>query len=196
MLIESSYPDLPSWRISGGPAWLTRDLWDLRAKLPPGAPTDQELLYRETERMLRTFLAETFQLKTHFVRREEAVYDLVLAKSGAKLKTSEHSALGFRYTLGGIEIDHKTMEEFASFLYCPDCGRLARADRPVSDKTGLTGYYDITLNWSSSNIQSDAVATGPSIFTALNEQLGLKLQPAKAPIDFLVIDSAERLAEN
>ncbi len=65
------------------------------------------------------------------------------------------------------------------------------------DKTGLDGYFDITLNWSPSNIQSDNdMPLGPSILTALEEQLGLKLQPAKAATDFLVIDQAERLRRN
>lgn len=193
MLIQSSYPDLPSWRITGGPSWVTKDQWDFVAKLPPGSPTDQELLYRKTEEMLRTFLADNFKLKTHFTQSDQPVYDLVLAKSGAKIKRSEGSARSFRVISGGVEIRHETMEEFASFLSCSNCGR---ADRPVFDKTGLDGYYDFVLNWSPSNAPPDAATLGPSIFTALEEQLGLKLQPAKALIDFLVIDSAERPAGN
>jgi len=195
MLIESSYPDLPSWRMSGGPSWVTKELWDLVAKLPAGSPTDQERLYRATEQMLRNFLAEEFKLKTHFVQKDQPVYDLVPAKGGPKLKPSEGEEASFRFTSGGIEIHHQTMQELASSLFCPDCSRQA-ADRPVFDKTGLSGYYDLTLNWSSSNIQSGATALGPSIFTALEEQLGLKLQPGKATVDFLVIDQAERPAQN
>ena len=87
------------------------------------------------------------------------------------------------------------MQEFTGSLFCPNCGRQA-ADRPVFDKTGLSGYYDLTLNWSPSDIQSGPTALGPSIFTALEEQLGLRLQPGKAAIDFLVIDQAERPAQN
>lgn len=196
MLIETSYPNLPSWRISRGPSWATRDPWDLVAKLPTGTPTDQERLYRAAEQMLRTLLAEEFKLKTHFEQREQPVYDLVLAKGGPKLKSSETAERSFRSTASGIEIHHETLQEFASSLFCPDCRRQA-ADRPVFDKTGLIGYYDFTLNWSSSNIQSDATAPlGPSIFTALQEQLGLKLQPQKAVVDFLVIDQAERPSQN
>lgn len=193
MLIQTAYPDLPPWRMSGGPRWATTDMWDLVAKLPAGAPTDQERLYRATEQMLRNFLAGEFRLKTHFVEREQPVYELVPAKGGPKLKPSESAEASGRRTVTGIEQRHSTMQEFASSLYCPNCGRQA-ADRPVLDKTGLSGYYDITLDWSSSNIQSDT--PGPSIFTALEEQLGLKLQPAKAAIDFLVIDQAERPPQN
>jgi bla regulator protein BlaR1 len=195
MLIQTSYPDLPPWRMSGGPPWATKDLWDLVAKLPAGVPTDQERLYRATEQMLRNFLAEEFRLKTHFVQREQPVYDLVPAKGGPKLKPSEGTEASFRFTSVGIEIHHQTMQEFASSLFCSDCSR-QRADRPVFDRTGLSGYYDFTLNWSPSNIQSDATTLGPSIFTALEEQLGLKLQPGKAAVDFLVIDQAERPAQN
>ncbi len=195
MLIESSYPEMPSWRMSGGPAWMTTDMWDFVAKLPSGAPRDQESLYRATEQMLRTFLATEFKLKTHFVKKDYPVYNLVVAKGGLKLKPSETTERGARPLPGGIEFHHETLEEFASFLFCPNCYRQA-ADRPVFDKTGLTGYYDITLHWAPAGTQTDASELGPSIFTALEEQLGLKLQPQKAPADFLVIDQAERPTPN
>jgi uncharacterized protein (TIGR03435 family) len=195
MLLESSYPDLPPWRISGGPPWSTADQWDLIAKLPADSPTDQEHLYRATEQMLRNFLAEEFKLKTHSAQKEQPVYYLVLAKDALKLKTSQGGEASFRFTASGIEIRHETLQELASALYCPNCGRQL-ADRPVFDKTGLSGYYDLTLSWSPSHIQNDNSASGPSIFTALDEQLGLKLQSGKAVIDFLVIDGADRPASN
>jgi uncharacterized protein (TIGR03435 family) len=195
MMVAESYPDIESWRLSGGPSWVRNDMWDLVAKLPAGSPTDQERLYRVTEQMLRTFLAEDFKLKTHFEQREQPIYDLVFAKSNPKLKPSDTAERSFRFTPTGVEIHHETMQEFVMFLYCPNCARQT-ADRPVFDKTGLTGYYDFTLNWSPLNIASDAVASGPSIFTALEEQLGLKLQPRKAPVDFLIIDQAERPEQN
>lgn len=194
MLIASSYPELPSWRMSGGPSWIATDFWDFVGKLPPGIPSEQEPLYRRTEQMLRTFLAETFQLKTHFEQREQPVYELVAAKSGPKLLSSGAAQFGFRATSRGVEFRHVTTEQLAKFLYCPGCARQA-ADRPVFDKTGLTGFYDFTLNWAPSNLPENSVAEA-SIFTALEEQLGLKLQPQRAPIDFLVIDHAERPRQN
>jgi uncharacterized protein (TIGR03435 family) len=145
--------------------------------------------------MLRTFLAGEFKLKTHFEKREEPVYDLVPAKSGAKIKPTEATQRGFRFTPGGVQIQHETLQEFASFLYCPACARQT-ADRPVFDKTGLSGLYDFTLSWTPPNVQSDSAAAGPSIVTALEEQLGLKLQPTKATVDFLIIDQAERPSQN
>lgn len=196
MFIQESYPNMPAWRVSGAPSWATKDLWDLVAKLPPGAPSDQEALYRAIERMLQTFLIEEFKLKTHMVQKVEPVYELVIAKGGPKLKPSEVATAGQRSTPGGMELRHQTMDELATALYCVTCAR-QRADRPVIDKTGLEGYFDISLTWSPSNVQADDnTPTGPSILTALEEQLGLKLQPAKAPIDFLVIDQAERPQQN
>ncbi len=195
MFIQESYPDLPTWRVSGAPPWATKDLWDLVAKLPPGAPADQERLYRAIEVMLRTFLVEEFKLKTHFVQKEQPVYELVIAKGGPKVKPSEGTSAGQRSTPGGMNLRHQTMAELASALYCVACAQ-QRADRPVIDKTGLDGYFDITLNWSPSNIQSDDAPLGPSILTALEEQLGLKLQPAMAAIDFLFFDWAERPKPN
>jgi uncharacterized protein (TIGR03435 family) len=168
----------------------------LDAKLPTGTPADQEHLYRATEQMLRTLLAEEFKLRTHFEQREQPVYDLVVAKGGPKLKPSEGGEATFRFTAsGGIEVHHQTMQEFASSLFCPNCAR-QRADRLVFDKTGLGGYYDLTLNWSPLNISPDGVDSGPSIFTALERQLGLKLKPQKAVVDFLIIDQAERPSQN
>ena len=72
LLIQSAYPDVEvqPWRVLGGPGWLHTDLWDLVAKLPPNMPTEQEQLYRQTEQMLRTFLAEEFKLQTHSETRK------------------------------------------------------------------------------------------------------------------------------
>jgi len=86
------------------------------------------------------------------------------------------------------------MQQLANFLYCPNCARQA-ADRAVFDKTGLTGTYDFTLNWSPSNLPEGNL-NHASIFTAVQQQPGLKLLPAKAPIDFLVVDHAERPPQN
>ncbi len=194
MLIASSYPELPSWRMTGGPSWIGTDFWDFTAKLPPGAPKEQEPLYRATEQMLRTFLAQTFQLQTHFEKRDAPVYDLVLAKGAPKLKPSDSAQFRSRLTPRGVEFQHVTMQQFANFLYCPHCVRQA-ADRPVFDKTGLTGTYDLTLNWSPSNLPEGNL-NDPSIFTAVQEELGLKLLPAKDSIEFLVIDHAERPPQN
>jgi bla regulator protein BlaR1 len=192
MLIISSYPDLPAWRVSGGPSWIKTDYWDLIAKLPPNMPTSEQPLYRRTEQMLRAFLAEDFKLKTRWIKKQQPVYNLVVSKGGAKLKPSESGQYSIRYLKTGAEIHHGSMAGLAELLYSAvSLGRMA-ADRPVIDQTGLTGFYDFTLEWTPDTAQPEATASGPSIFTALEEQLGLKLQPEKAPLDILVIDHAER----
>jgi uncharacterized protein (TIGR03435 family) len=90
-LIMSAWPDIEvqPWRVSGGPAWLKHDTWDVPARLPPSMPADQEALSRRTEAMLRNFLTEEFKLRTHREMKEYSVYALVVAWSGAKLKPSE-----------------------------------------------------------------------------------------------------------
>lgn len=179
--------------MSGGPPWIATEFWDFVAKLPADTLKEEPALDRRTEALLKTFLAEEFKLKSHFDQRDEPVYDLTLAKSGAKVKAAEGDRVFAQYKPGGWEFHHFTMDQLANFLYCPSCTREG-SNRPVFNETGLDGAYDFTLNWAQT-IQSDT-NTGPSIFTALEEQLGLKLQAARAPIDFLIIDHAERPEQN
>jgi uncharacterized protein (TIGR03435 family) len=195
MLIASSYPDLPLWRISGAPSWTTKERWDFVAKLPPGMPGDQEMLWRKTEQMLRTSLADEFKLQTHFEHREQPVYQLLVAKGGLKAKPSVAAEFSSRPTPTGMEIKHVTMAEFAELLYCPECTRQI-ADRVVVDRTGLTDYYDFSLNFAPSNLPADTANAQPSVYTAIQDQLGLKLEPSKGLVDFLVVDRAERPSQN
>jgi uncharacterized protein (TIGR03435 family) len=195
-LIRSAYPDitLESWRVSGGPAWINSDTWDLAAKLPPNMPTDEQPLYRRTESMLRTLLAEEFKLRTHRETREYPVYALVVAKNGVKLRTSEVSQFNVEIGRGRMVFRHESISGLVNFLYYPHASAQQAADRPVIDRTGLEGFFDFTLEWTPDSAQADLTAPGPSIFTAIEQQLGLKLQPEKAPIEFLVIDHAEKPA--
>lgn len=197
LLIQSAWPDLPAWRVAGGPGWINTDRWNLSATLPPGMPADQELLYRATEAMLRGYLAEQFRLKTHMEMREEPTYALTVAKGGPRLTPSDAGPFSARYVpdrRGAYEFRHATMARLASYLYGPFTvkGTQQPVDRPVFDKTGVEGYFDFTLQWTPDTAQPDPLATGPSIFTALEEQLGLKLQPQKSQVEFLVIDHAEK----
>ncbi len=185
MLLMSAYPDLPGERISGGPAWIREDSWDFTAKLPPGMPADDEKLYRRTEAMLQAFLAERFKLQVHWEMREQSTYALVVAKTMPKLKVSETGPPSFQIHDGRIEFGHRSMGEFALFL-SPQSPN-SPTDRPVLDQTGLHGFYDFTLDW--------GFGDGSSIFPAV-AQLGLRLEPRKAPVPYLVVDHAEKPAEN
>lgn len=203
--------------VIGGPAWLDSELYDLDAKAQGAASLDQT-----AGLMLQTFLEDRCKLKVRREGKETAVYALTVAKGGPKLKEStpdsctpldlSHpvAAPGFtpcgfpsmRGNGGAIILDSKgtTIAEFAA-------RSLTRIDRPVVDKTGLTGRYDIHLEYSMTGVMyvnggeaPDVTLppdpTGTSVFSAVQSQLGLRLTADKAPIDVIVVDSVERPSEN
>jgi uncharacterized protein (TIGR03435 family) len=178
-------------QLAGGPNWLTSEHYDLEAKASGDAPLTRD----QGMAMLRTLLAERFQLKVHREMREMPVYELVIAKNGPKFKPSAPDAKGGMVTRGtaaGLmrtEATRGTMERLARQLS-------NTAGRPVLEKTGLAGDYAFTLEWTSGDRAPDPDSNVPSIFTAVQEQLGLRLQPAKDPIEMLVIDRAEKPSEN
>jgi uncharacterized protein (TIGR03435 family) len=169
--------------LTGAPGWLDTARYDIVAKTEAG-PTGDEL-FRER---VRALLESRFGLVAHHETRELTSYVLTVAKGGSKLKAvaTPGEQLGFRGGAGHNRGFAITMPMFAKEL-----GRLM--GRPVLDKTGLEGKYDYVLEWSA---DSDATGTGPSVFTALQEQLGLRLESVKAPTDTLVIDRIERASEN
>jgi len=144
--------------------------------------------------MMRNLLAERFQLKVHREAKEVPIYALVVAKGGPKLKESpsDASATGFvRATDKGLHMEAKrgTMEKLAAQLS-------TTAGRPVLDKTGLTGNYEYALDWFPANRIAPPNSDVPSMFTALQEQLGLRLESATGLQEALVIDHAERPSQN
>ncbi|HJZ99836.1 MAG TPA: TIGR03435 family protein [Candidatus Solibacter sp.] len=127
----------------------------------------------------------------HRDTKEFSVYALVVAKNGPKLIEATGDG-GTKLSMGGrrIAAQHATLAQFANFL-------AMRTDRPVVDRTGISGAFDITLAWTPDTAPPGAANPNPSIFTAVQEQLGLKLEAAKAPIEILVVDRAEKIpAEN
>lgn len=198
ILILSAYPDISASRLAGGPAWLNTEYWDVVAKLPPNMPMGEKELNRKAELMLQALLADRFKLVTHREKRDQQIYELILSQGGPKLKPSSASQFSVKARDGRLEFQHQSMQGLVSNLYSPyiQAGVQQAADRPVIDMTGLQGYFDFTLEWTPDTSQPGQTATGPSLFTALEEQLGLKLQPQKSVFDFLVIDHAERPAEN
>jgi uncharacterized protein (TIGR03435 family) len=173
------------------PAWMELARFDIVANIPPGATRDQANL------MLQNLLTDRFHLAVHRSTRERPTYALVVAKNGPKLKVSvdDPNAPKPRGTLWPpgrkiFEFDRETMASFARTLEID-------VDRPVIDATGLTGTYDIRLEFASGgpvrgtpNPQADPQA--PELFTALTEQLGLRLESRKGPGVVLVVDSALR----
>jgi uncharacterized protein (TIGR03435 family) len=188
-LILAAY-NVKVYQISGGPSWAgeAATAFDIEARAN-GTPTvDQARV------MLQSLLADRFQLKLRRETKDLPVYDLVIAKNGPKMKESAADTQGSQSMRGTparprrMTYTKMTMERFVS-------GLVNDAGRPVIDKTGLTGNYDFTLEYTPDGTPADA-ANGPSIFTALEEQLGLKLEPSKAPTEILVIDHAEKPNEN
>lgn len=191
-----------------GPDWIDNTRYVIQGK-PPDSIRDAMQSMKTAERMRenslmqQSLLAERFHLKAHFETREMPVYELVLTKGGSKLKenpdpTKRQFAVGSSMIRGSAVPIHAVTE----MLECSaDVG-----GREVIDKTGLTGSYDISLKWTPlqtaaapggvSGSAPSAEVEGPSLFTALEEQLGLKLIPAKAAVKVLVIDHIEPPSEN
>jgi uncharacterized protein (TIGR03435 family) len=189
ILIQIAYK-LPEWGIAGGPKWTFTDRYDVVATLPPGSTPEQ------TPRMLQTLLTERFHLALRQETKQMHVYDLVVAKGGSKLKpgeTGEQWKDGIMK--GGIFKGKITMHQVNSGGLAELLGQ--QTGRPVMDKTHLAGIFDVNLSWTPEDTPpSDPAANGPSLFTAVEEQLGLKLTPATAPIGILVVTIAERPSEN
>jgi uncharacterized protein (TIGR03435 family) len=161
------------------------DRFDIHAIIPAGTAADQ------ISPMLQTLLRDRFKLALHRETRQLPVYALTTAKNGAKLKPAE-SASGITSDTNRTNwhISAKTtMPQFAEFL-------ARKLDRLVVDETSLSGVFEIVLDAAPYSLDGSPDAAGPSVFTALQEQLGLKLEARKAPVEILVVDRAERPSEN
>ena len=192
-------------RIPGAPEWTYSDLYDIVAKVSESDIAALKGLNLEERNsrmraMLQNLLADRFSLKVHTEFRSAPAYDLVVASRGPKNMKLEPDSETPQLDWTGRT--HIRVHAFAvAGLAKPIL--TARMGCPVTDKTGLTGKYDFTLDWSEDAVPitgPEGVAppepSGPSIFTALQEQLGLKLVPTKAPMESIVVDHIERPSEN
>ncbi|HET9833800.1 MAG TPA: TIGR03435 family protein [Vicinamibacterales bacterium] len=175
-------------QIAGGPAWLESDRFDIEAKAA-GVPAGIDG-YREMMRMLQTLLEERFSLKVHSEVRQDSIYELVVSKGGAKLKEAKpNEPTQQQMGRGQLAVTATSMSQLLPILS-------PLTARQVVDKTGLDGLYDFTLTFALEASRPDAPLpvdpSAPSIFTAIQEQLGLKLESARGPVDVLVIDRAEK----
>jgi uncharacterized protein (TIGR03435 family) len=184
-LIRNAY-EILSFQLAGEPRWLDSEMYDI------AATNGGEKISPEGFRLLlRSLLAERFQLKVHWETRETSVYALVSGKDGPKLVPAageERPGIDTHKDAGGKQMKgtHESIAVLASNLG-NQLGRI------VVDKTGLPGRYDWMLVW---DPDPTAQSTRPSLFTALQEQLGLKLEAQKGPMQVLVIDSVQRPSEN
>ena len=208
VLIMSAY-DTRDDLISGIPAWAQKDHFDLSAKITDADPEAlKKLTPQQHQAMIAEILADRFHLKIHPEIKQLPVYDLVLAKDGSRLKPNaavyeknpavkpkEGMAPGGYFTSTG-EFTGVAVP-LSSFV-----GNLAsNLQRNVIDKTGLTANYDIHLKWTPEGAapagpDSARPDPAPPLFTALQEQLGLKLVPAKGPVQTWVVDHVDHPTEN
>lgn len=146
--------------------------------------------------MIRKILAERFGLQLHHEQREMPVYALAVAKGGPKMAANTSDPSGWMHQQNGenngrhVEaLKNTSMADLALILQF-------HVDRPVVDQTGLKGRYDFKLQWTVDDAPTTAPDAPPGLFTAIQEQIGLKLERVKAPADVLVIDKAERPGAN
>jgi uncharacterized protein (TIGR03435 family) len=194
-IIQEAYQIIDDERLQGGPGWMISDRWDIAAK--PANATKQE----EAVLMLQALLVDRFQLKFHRETQDVNGYALTQARDGAKIRTNTETTClppcgGTNVSAGGKLTARKVpMSRFVN--------RLAQiVGRPVVDSTGLTGEFDMDLDWAPDGGQFGGQGrevpddSRPSLFTALQEQLGLKLEPRKMSREIFVIDHAEKPSEN
>lgn len=207
-LIAAAY-NLSPKAISGGPAWIDSDHYDILAKAPGEVRPNLD----EQMAMLRKLLADRFKLTFHREQKEMSIYALTVAKSesrknGSKLKESAVSPddtpigpppLIFVVTPPVVRLPgrYATMAELASVF------QRGVLDRPVVDKTGLAGRYDFDLEFTPDETQFSGMlgrppgdSPAPGLFAAIQQQLGLRLEATKGPVDVLVVDRAERPSAN
>ena len=205
-IIGSSH-QLQDYQIIGGPEWLRTDRFDIEATAEGGRTAPQMLV------MVRTLLADRFQLKMHPEQRELPVFRLTYVCAdrrlgpeltpsqcrpvGAKPDDSQAAVCGNQVGRNVMALRGNTMRGLANQL-----GRLPIVGRPVIDATGLTDTFDIQLTWAfepvatADSVVPAAQPDATSIFTALQEQLGLKLESSRGPVDIMVIDSVQPPSEN
>jgi uncharacterized protein (TIGR03435 family) len=193
--------------LSGGPAWLTKDAFDIDAKSPAGSKEYNTIQLRngdaaELQEELRNLLAGRFHLKAHFEERQLPVYAFTVARGGIRMKTVAGGESPPKIIFKAVDLPggahatqliavQSTVQELAN-LYAKFM------DRPVVDATGLTGRVDLTVQY---EVDPDAAgpfagATSPTLFAAFEKQAGLKVTATRAPIEVMVVDSATRPGAN
>jgi uncharacterized protein (TIGR03435 family) len=230
MLLQQAF-GVESDRILGAPAWVKSNQYDIEAKVPPeDAPKMEKLKAEQRREMLLPLLEERFNLKYHHETRELPTYALVVAKGGPKLTESKPGSpipprdasnanarpdgppkdpIGNR---GMMMMNPGRLEAHGGGMFFLSHALSAVVGRTVTDKTGLTGTYDFTLQWTPDEMampmagaggeggppkgDMPADVGGPTLLTAIEEQLGLKLESQKGTVDVIVIDHIDTPSEN
>lgn len=190
--------DIRDFQLDGGPNWMKVDRYDINARaMGEAVPT-----VADVRRMTQAMLTERFQFQFHRTLREMPVYALVPAKSGSKLKANESGPGGILFRRPSQESPTEVVGTGATIeALVRSISGIPGIDRPVVDRTGLAAKYDFTLTllYGFRVDKTGQTATGPdgeSVFTAIEEQLGLKLEQQRLPVEILVVDRLERPSEN
>jgi uncharacterized protein (TIGR03435 family) len=179
-------------QIDGAPGWVKTERWTVDGL----ADVDGEPDVKQLQSLVRKLLAERFGLKLRREQREMPVFALTVAKGGPKVTPSksdpdrlpnQHGNRGVGWQM--YQYTNTSMPELALEL-------LSSVDRPIVDQTGLQGRYDFQLKWLTDDSHASDPDAPPGLFTAIQEQLGLKLEPMKAPAEVLVVDKVERPGAN
>lgn len=176
-----------------GPDWLPTQRFDVSAKFPealPSGPENRERYNAAFRSMMQKMLEERFHLAVHHTTKTSAVYGLVVGKNGIKFKEVPLGPSGSTSNNTHYSGKSVTMDQVAAVLS-------SFMDLPVLNETGLKGFYDLTLDWipesHSNKPETEPAPAGPSLADAVADQLGLKLEHRKAPIDILVVDHVDKL---
>jgi uncharacterized protein (TIGR03435 family) len=218
-------------QISGAPGWLSSERYDLNAKMDTAVADELQKLSADDrnaarQKMMQALLVDRLKLSFHRETKERPIYSLMVAKNGPKLQNPDPNREitfpdGSKRSIsaggeGRLAIMQMNPGEFTMMGYAVRMPSLASLlttamERPVFDKTGLAGRYDVTMKWSDEESSSPVPAAGPTgaapaskrvdffsggIFSTIQEQLGLKLEPGKGPVEIIVIDHIERPSGN
>ena len=201
-LVEAAYT-IEHWQLTGGPAWLDSDRFDIEAKTAEDLSADPDRVVaagrpvpRKMMLMLQTLLAERFSVKVHRETRQDNVFELVVARNGPKLQAPKDTARSRVGTSQGSTTPgaattvttgfNASMEQLAQYLQ-------GHMHRPVFDQTGIKGNYDFSFEYAYDDSQS---GTASPFLTALQDATGLKLNATKGPVEFLVVDHADKPTAN
>jgi uncharacterized protein (TIGR03435 family) len=200
-IIESAF-EVRDFQIAGTPRWANSDRYNIVATSASGDPAtkagDQPVEISLTRQRLRNLLSERFQFKAHYETRDLPIYVLTAAKGGPALKDGKPSntPAGIQKVCGQMTGMSASMSNLATYLS-------RELDRIVEDRSGLSGRYDFHLDWTPHpdrcpvfTIDAGNPVAWPSLFTALREQLGLKLESTRGPVQVIVIDSVKKPDDN
>lgn len=175
------------YQIVGAPGWIDSERYDIAAK----AASAVKLSLEDEKSLLRTLLSDRFSMKSHLETKDGVVYELQIGKGGSRLtRHDDGTGTKARASCGHLVGGRVTTAVLATMLS-------RQLEHDVTDETGLPGKYDFQLDWTpDAGPCPGATADQPSIFTAVQQQLGLRLESAKGPVEILVIDHIQAPSEN